>query len=130
MRQEFKIDYKEKKGARGTLGVMLMAIGGIGLLEGYSLALNQAKSGLILIGLFSLIHLGAIPVGFGIKQEIKGFLWIGVLLTLFLFLSRVGQILRKVPSVSGSGWSMGILMVFLLAALLWEIRRGRVKKSA
>lgn len=120
---------KNSKSSYGILGVVLIAIGGIGVLEGYSLALNQASKGLLLIGLFSLVHLSAIPIGFGIKREMRGFLWLGVLASFFLLLSRVGQILKKVPSVPGSAWSMCILMIFLFFALLLEIRKERVRKN-
>ena len=54
--EKFFIKEKKKSTTKATLGVMLMAAGGIGILEGYSLYLNQATKGILVISLFFLVH--------------------------------------------------------------------------
>ncbi len=129
MKNEFPIKNERKKGAKGTLGVMMMASGGIGLLEAYSLFMTKTATGIFLLILFTIVHMGAIPVGFALKKEMKGFLRIGIGVAILLLLSRLGQILKKIPSVPQSAWSMGFLMLFLLFALIWEVGKERMAKK-
>lgn len=115
----------QKKESQGFWGIMLMATGGIGALEGYSLAMSRASEGLFLIALFALMNLGAIPVGWGLTRETKGFLGFALFTTFLLLILRLGQVLKKLPSVSGAPLSMGVLTAALFLGILWETRKKR-----
>ena len=100
-----------------------MAVGGIGSFESYSILFSHSEAFGPLSLLFLLINLTLIPLGYWVRNRGASLLVVAVPLTAILFGLRVLQVLNKLPSTKEAPYLMGAMTLFLLVAMLVEIRR-------
>jgi hypothetical protein len=111
------------------VGILMIAIGGIGLLQGVSHIMgigegSISKALLFPLVLFTTVHLGEVLLGVNMKKKLKGVIYGSILSNSLVFGSRIWVNGILTQNFHSSEIAILSLIALLLAYILFKILKG------